>query len=111
MSENRLMTGSINVTRLLNELNAKNDSFFKRENGDIYVNIKLWLNKEPDQYKNDGSIQLNPKKDSQCEAKYIGNFRNVPKPSISENDIPQIDTNGIEVRATIQEIDNDDLPY
>lgn len=62
-NKSRLLVGSINVTRLIDELNAKSDAFYKSpKNGDIYLNAKIWLNEEPDQFKNDGSIQINPKK-------------------------------------------------
>lgn len=53
-------------------------AFNKSEkNGKIYVNVLQWLNEKPDEFGNDSSIQLNPKKDApETEKKqYIGNMK------------------------------------
>lgn len=74
----QLFTGSINLTKLLEEAKAGKSAFTKSaKNGNIYCNIAMWLNDEKDQYGNDGSIQINGKKeDREKEGKgaYIGNF-------------------------------------
>lgn len=74
----QLFTGSINLTKLLEEAKAGKSAFTKSpKNGNIYCNIAMWLNDERDQYGNDGSIQINGKKESkETEGKgaYIGNF-------------------------------------
>ena len=110
-NKSRLLVGSINVTRVIEELNAKNNAFYKSpKNGDIYLNTKIWLNEEPDQFKNDGSIQINPPKDSEFTSKYIGNVRFVEMKSneVTDNDLQNIpDLSSIE----IDNIGNEEPPF
>lgn len=76
------LTGSLDLTKMFEQMNAGHSAFEKSEkNGHIYVNIKMWLNDEQDQFGNDASVQLNSHKNaSQAEQEankklYIGNMR------------------------------------
>lgn len=72
----KLLTGSINYDTLLEALKTGMINAQKGENGVRYVNINVWINDEPDQYKNDGSIQLQFKKEYAHEKKiYLGNLK------------------------------------
>lgn len=78
-------TGTLNFTRMMQAAKAGHSAFFKSEKtGDIFCAFKQWTNNEPDQFKNDGSIQLNSTKEKAESEKdlfhkgYIGNFR-MPK--------------------------------
>jgi hypothetical protein len=76
MTKSKLLLGSINATRLIDELKKNNKAFYKSQNSnDIFVNVKVWLNEEKDQFKNDASIQINPSAENKEDAKYIGNLR------------------------------------
>jgi hypothetical protein len=76
----KLMTGSICLSDL-NEQAKKAHSAFSRsdKNQKIYVNVKVWINDEADNYGNHASVQLNPKKDMETENIYIGHLKNVER--------------------------------
>jgi hypothetical protein len=101
---NQLFSGSINVTKLVDELKKKHSSFTKGKNGSFYANILIWQNEEPDQYGNHLSLQLNStkeKKDSE-EKVYIGNGKKIEKQEptpVSDNDVKNFPDLG------------DDLPF
>lgn len=69
--------GSINVTKLLEEMKNKHSSFFKSEKGNIYLNVSVWLNDKEDDYGNVLAIKANPKKEKKDVEKgfYIGNCK------------------------------------
>jgi hypothetical protein len=73
----KMITGSICLTDLFAKAKEGHSAFSKAKNGKLYCNILVWENDTPDQYGNDFSIQLNPKKDaSEAEKKqYIGNMK------------------------------------
>lgn len=66
------------MTKLLEEAKAGKSAFTKSaKNGNIYCNIAMWLNDEKDQFGNDGSIQINGKKEErekEGKGAYVGNF-------------------------------------
>lgn len=74
---NRLMTGSLCLTEILEKAKAGHSAFTKAKNGKIYFNILQWLNEKPDQYGNDSSLQLNSTKEKKDEEGkcYIGNAK------------------------------------
>lgn len=104
--KSRLLLGSINITRLNEQLQAKNQCFYKTENGNIYANVKIWVSDEVDKFKNNATIQLNPEKESSSDNSYIGNFKFVevkPKevtdedlqniPNLQEIEVPTLSNN------------------
>ena len=70
--------GSICIDDLFAASKAGHSSITTAKNGKKYAGICIWHNEEPDKYGNDGSIQLNSKKEMrETEAKiYIGNIKN-----------------------------------
>lgn len=71
----QLLYGSLDFSKLL-ELAKKGDkSFSKHENGKIYLNVKVWINDEKDQFGNDASIQTSFKDASKEERHYFGNMK------------------------------------
>ena len=97
MKENKLYSGSICVTDLLEQLKNGHSSFVKvASNGKIYCNVLLWENSELDKYNNSHSLQLNSKKenkDKEVKA-YVGNFKPIEKKNfqsaITNSDLNQI---------------------
>ena len=90
--KSRLLLGSINFTRLTEQLQAKNKCFYKTDKGEIYASVKVWVSDEVDQFKNNATIQLNPEKESNCESSYVGNFKFVEiKPKdLTDEDLENI---------------------
>jgi hypothetical protein len=92
-----LYYGSLDVTKLLKELKSKHSGFVKGSNGNIYANIKIWRNDEPDRYGNLLSIMLSSKKERiEAEGKvYIGNCKESeydgPKP-VTDADLDEINS-------------------
>lgn len=73
-----MITGSIDLTKLLEKAKEKHSSFRKADsNGHIYVNLLVWENEEADKFGNQFSVQLNAAKDApETEKKiYIGNLK------------------------------------
>lgn len=70
---NQLLNGSICLTDI-----PKDKIVTSEKNGKKYLNITIWINDEPDQFNNNGSISINQTKE-QREAKekkvYIGNLK------------------------------------
>lgn len=101
MANGKLMTGSICLSELNEQAKKGHSAFSRGKNGRIYLNVKVWLNEEKDQYGNNASVQLNPKKDMEKENIYIGNLKYAeakePDP-LKENDMSNIP-------------DDDDLPF
>lgn len=74
------MTGSICLTDLNKAAKEAHSSFSRsQKNQKIYVNVKVWVNEEPDAHGNHASIQLNPKQDAETEKVYIGNLKYMEK--------------------------------
>lgn len=76
----KMITGSLCLTDILAKAKEGHSAFSRSEkNGKIYFNILQWENDEPDQFNNNFSVQLNPKKDApETEKKqYIGNLKYV----------------------------------
>jgi len=70
-----LYGASLNITKLSAAGKTGHSAFSKGKNGDLYVNINVWLNDLPDQFGNDMSLQLNSRKElREQEGKiYVGN--------------------------------------
>jgi hypothetical protein len=99
----QLLAGSICLTDLL-ALAKQGHSAFSRaaSNGKVYFNVNIWINDQPDRFDNDASIQVNPKKDSGDEKKYVGNAHFIElrqDQTIQAADVQQF------------EQDEDDLPF
>lgn len=75
MSNGKFYTGSINLSELMDNAKKGHSAFIRAESGKIYVNVKMWVNEEPNQYGKHASIQLNPKQDTQDLSVYIANFK------------------------------------
>lgn len=81
--KNKRFYGSINFDALLSAIKNEKVKTYKNEKA-RFVNINVWINTEPDQYDNDGAIQLQLKEDFKDEKSvYIGNLREA-KPKITE---------------------------
>ena len=94
--ENRLLTGSLCLTEIVEKAKQGHSAFTKAANGKVYFNFLQWLNSEPDKFGNQSSLQLNSKKDKQdSEGKcYIGNAKFMEKSEpgpVAETDIPNLD--------------------
>jgi len=50
--ENRLLTGSLCLTEIVEKAKQGHSAFTKAANGKIYFNILQWLNSEPDKFGN-----------------------------------------------------------
>jgi hypothetical protein len=93
----QLFTGSICLTDLIDMAKRQHSAYMKaKSNGKIYVNVKIWLNDEPDKFGNSIGLQLNSskeKKDSEPTF-YIGNAKKVevaaPQP-LTNSDISGLD--------------------
>lgn len=75
-----MITGSLDLTKILEAAKAKHSAFNKAEsNGHIYMNVLIWENDEPDKFNNNFSVQLNAAKDAPEDQKkqYIGNLKHV----------------------------------
>lgn len=96
--------GSINLSKLLEAAHKQHSAFARAQKdgkpGDVYVSVTCWINDSTDQYGNDASIQVNPKKDSKDEKFYIGNLR---KGEPSERTLQPTDLDGMPT--------DDDLPF
>lgn len=72
-----LFNGSICLTDI-----PKDKITVSEKNGKKYLNINLWLNDEPDQFNNNGSIQVSQSKEEReagAKKQYIGNFKYAQK--------------------------------
>lgn len=112
MTKSKLLLGSINATRLIDELKKGNKAFYKSQNSnDIFVNVKVWLNEEKDQFKNDASIQINPSAENKEDAKYIGNLRFLEN-KINEKDLNNLpDLNNLDIPSNDFFKKEDDTPF
>lgn len=92
---NKAFTGTLCLSDLSEAFKSKNSAFWKSKKGKDYVNIKIWVSEEADQYGNTLSLQLDTAKG---EAKaYIGNA----KPLVAKE----------AVVATVNTDDGSDLPF
>jgi hypothetical protein len=81
--EKQFFTGTMCLSDMLDFAKKGHSAFSKANNEKIYFSFKQWLNEEKDKYGNDGSIQLNSKKESKQKdldanggkEVYIGNFK------------------------------------
>jgi hypothetical protein len=103
MSNGKFYTGSINLSELLDNAKKGHSSFLRAESGKIYVNVKMWVNDEPNKIGHHASIKLNPKKDAETENTYIGNFK------LQEKKEPGQVT-ATEMNNVVQDFE-DDLPF
>jgi hypothetical protein len=62
--EKQFFTGTMCLSDMLDFAKKGHSAFSKANNEKIYFSFKQWLNEEKDKYGNDGSIQLNSKKES-----------------------------------------------
>lgn len=115
---NQSFYGSIDISRLLEELKSKHSGFYKGSNGKVYANAQIWLNEQPDKFGNVISIKINPSKDKKDIEKsfYLGNMKKSdgPKP-IGENDIDDVNLDEIDPlphqQKPIQQTEDDQLPF
>lgn len=75
MSNGKLFTGSISLSKLLEEAKKPHSAFYTGKDGKKYCNIKIWVNDEPDQFGNHVSVQMNGKKDAEKYKVYLGNAK------------------------------------
>lgn len=100
MANGKPFMGSINLSKLLANAKIGHSSFTRAgKDKEVFVNVTLWLNEEPDKFKNVMSVHLNPAKDSGDEKVYFANF----KPSEALPPRP--------VEAGSEDFDETDLPF
>ena len=75
MANGNLFTGSISLSKLLEEAKRPHSAFYTGKDGKKYLNIKIWVNDEPDQFGNHVSVQLNGKKEAENYKVYLGNLK------------------------------------
>lgn len=91
------MMGSINLSKLNANAKLGHSAYTKAgKDNDIFINVTLWINDEPDKFGNTMSVQLNPKQESGDEKVYFGNFkpseRKEPEPiAPGTADVPEDD--------------------
>ena len=66
----KLIKCSIDVTKI------KNEYAFKGKKGD-YIDVEIWINDEPDQFKNDCGVKQSYKVGDEFQSHYIGNGKKV----------------------------------
>ena len=76
MANGKLFTGSISLRKLSEEAKKPHSAFYTGKDGKKYLNIKIWVNDEPDQFGNHVSVQLNGKK-KQKTIRYISVILNL----------------------------------
>jgi hypothetical protein len=99
--KSRKLYGSICISDLITELKKQHSSFSKAKNDKIYGNITVWINEKPDEYGNEASLQLTPKKDTEDKNVYFGNMK------FATQDTPKV----IEPDFLDEIADIDDLPF
>ena len=67
--------GSIDFTKLIEKAKAGDKAFTKTENGKIYLNVRVWVNDEQDNYGNIASFQSNFKGATKEDKFYFGNLK------------------------------------
>jgi len=72
----KVLTGSINMTKLFEASKNGDVSTFTAKNGDKFANVAIFLNDEPDKYGNDGTVKCQVPKDQEDKKIYIGNLKN-----------------------------------
>jgi RNA recognition motif-containing protein len=99
----QLLNGSICLSDIPKEKITTSE-----KNGKKYLNISVWINDEPDQYNNNGSIQVSQTKEereAQSKKLYIGNLKfPVKQSSTAPTAAPHT------ASATVPELDNS-LPF
>lgn len=89
--------GSINLSKLNANAKLGHSSFTKAgKDNNVFVNVTLWINDEPDKFGNTMSVHLNPKQDSGDEKVYFANFKpsEAKQPeqlTANDSDIPEDD--------------------
>ncbi len=100
--------GGVNITTLLAALSDKHTAFQKDKNGQIWCNVKIWINQEKDRFGNAAAMQLSSKEHAANEKKiYIGNFKkDEPKDKpVTNSDIEQTQ------KQFSTALDESDLPF
>ena len=84
--------GSIDFTKLVEQVKAGNKAFTKTENGKIYLNVRVWVNDETDKFGNIASLQSNFKGAQKEDKFYFGNLKESTPVSeeIKATDIPDL---------------------
>lgn len=93
--DNKLLTGSLCLTEIIEKAKAGHSAFTKASNGKVYFNFLQWLNAEPDKFNNNSSLQLNSTKEKKDEEGkcYIGNAKYMEAKqaeAVKADDIPDI---------------------
>ena len=101
MAKGKLFTGSISITKLLEEAKKPHSAFYTGKDDRKYCNVKIWVNEEADQYGNHVSVQLNGKKDSEDYKVYLGNMKAFEQKEAEQ--FSKKDTDDIPI--------DDDLPF
>ena len=89
----QLLYGSLNLSKLMAAAKVGHKAFSRAENGQVYFNVRLWINDEKDKHGNDASLQLTFKDATKEDRQYFGNLK-ISEPtstSVNPEDLPETD--------------------
>lgn len=92
----RMLTGSIDLTKLSDLVRSNHPAVVVGKNGKKYLNLTIWVNEEADKYGNNASISVYDKETKKSE--YFGNLKDF---TIAQN----------EQLSVSNEHPEDDLPF
>jgi hypothetical protein len=101
----KLRTASICFTDLMEAAKAGHTAFSRSKNNKVYFNVAIWDNEQANQFGQNVSIQLSPKKDTESKALYIGNGTKKDN-AIAEKITPEAST-----KLFSKSKSDDDLPF
>jgi hypothetical protein len=119
---NQLLSGSINLTKLVNSAKSGHSAFSKSaKDGNVYFNFQAWINDEANEFGQHMSLLLNSSKEmrEQEGKQYIGNAKKVDttqpiKPKDIDDDfgnVPVKQAKDNSDKTFIEDQKGDDLPF
>lgn len=82
----RLLLGSINLTELSQKVKSGEIDVFTSEKGVKYVNVAMWINDNPNEWGQIGSLSHKNEKGTTT---YLGNFKDYKPQGRQTNNAPQ----------------------
>ncbi len=70
---NQFFQTQVNFSKLAKYVEENKDKLYTNKDGESFVSLNVWINEQPDQFGNLGSVQINTPKDQK--KIYIGNFK------------------------------------
>lgn len=110
----KMITGSVDLTKMIEQAKSGHSAFRKAKNGNIYVNLLVWENDKPDQFGNNFSVQLNAEENApDTERKiYVGNLKHAGARKPEANELPSSDDfSNVKSSSSASKDDGGDLPF